>query len=38
MLGTDFKYDNKPIEKGRSYKYLGINLTISSSLTDAKTD
>ena len=32
---TDFKYDNKPIEKGRSYKYLGI--TISSSSTDAKT-
>jgi hypothetical protein len=24
---TDFKYDYKPIEKGRSYKYLGINLT-----------
>jgi hypothetical protein len=35
---TDFKYDNKPIEKGRSYKYLGINFTISSSFTDAKTD
>ena len=33
---TDFKYDNKPIEKGRSYKYLGI--TISSSFTDAETD
>ena len=32
---TDFKYDNKPIEKGRSYKYLGI--TISSSFTHAKT-
>ena len=32
---TDFEYDNKPIEKGRSYKYLGI--TISSSFTDAKT-
>ena len=32
---TDFKYENKPIEKGRSYKYLGI--TISSSFTDAKT-
>jgi hypothetical protein len=23
---TDFKYDYKPIEKGRSYKYLGINV------------
>jgi hypothetical protein len=23
---TDFKYDYKPIEKGRSYKYLGINI------------
>ena len=33
---TDFKYGNKPTEKGRSYMYLGINFTISSSFTDAK--
>ena len=32
---TDFEYDNKPIEKERSYNYLGI--TISSSFTDANT-
>lgn len=33
-----FKLNNTPIERGKTYKYLGINFSISGSFSDAKQD